>query len=92
MPDNQHRNQPRSQSEIESEWVDKLVGHTILNIRYMSEEEASAMGWDRRPLVLELSNSHVVFAASDDEGNDAGALFGMNPFVVGSDWRAPVMR
>lgn len=66
--------------KIEQHWTDHaektLVGHAIKGVRYLTREEAAALGWFSRPLVIELDNGTLLFAASDDEGNDGGALFG----------------
>lgn len=53
----------------------ELGGHTIVDVRYLSDEECEAMGWYRSCPVLILSNGAAVYPSSDDEGNDAGALF-----------------
>ena len=52
-----------------------LKGRCILGVRYTTSEEAEQCGWLHRSVVLELDNGHLVWPASDDEGNDAGALF-----------------
>ena len=52
-----------------------LVGKKIVNVRYLTEAEQEEMGWFGSPLVLFLDDGTQVFASSDDEGNDAGALF-----------------
>lgn len=52
-----------------------LLGHTIVSVNYMSEENAEQMGWYKRPIVFKLSNGTVCYLSCDDEGNDGGALF-----------------
>lgn len=52
----------------------KLVGRKIVNIRYMTSEEAKGYGYEKRPLVIFLDNGEGIWAQKDDEGNDAGAL------------------
>ena len=52
-----------------------LIGLRVKNVRYMTEGEALAMGWTKRPAVIEFDNGLQVYASADDEGNDGGALF-----------------
>ena len=52
-----------------------LKDRTIAAVRYMSQEEAKSMSWDKRPLVLHLDNGTLLFISRDDEGNDGGSLF-----------------
>lgn len=66
-----------------------LKGKKIAIVRYMSDEEAEAMGWDNRPLVLQFTDGSLLFASSDDEGNNGGALFGQSK--KGEDWTFPVI-
>jgi hypothetical protein len=65
--------------KIEQKWAkvatDLLVGRTIVRARYMSEDERESMGWRSRPVVLQLDDGNMIYASSDDEGNDAGAMF-----------------
>lgn len=65
--------------EIVSYWEDKarlvLTGKRIKAVRYLTEGEASSLGWHSRSVVFELDNGVLVWASADDEGNDAGALF-----------------
>lgn len=60
-------------------WTDiaskQFLGKKIVAVRYMSQEEADEMGWDSRPVVLQLDDGNILFPSRDDEGNDAGALF-----------------
>ena len=52
-----------------------LLGKQITSVRWMTDEEAKDMGWDNRPLCIELDNSMWMFASMDDEGNNGGTLF-----------------
>jgi hypothetical protein len=65
--------------KIEQRWAkvatDLLVGRTIVRARYMSEGERESMGWHSRPVVLQLDDGNMIYSSSDDEGNDAGAMF-----------------
>ena len=55
--------------------ADKLNGRTIAAVRYLTDQEMDMLGWYRKSLVIILDDGHFLFASSDDEGNDAGALF-----------------
>ncbi len=55
-----------------------LVGRKIVAVRWMSADETEAMGWSYRSPILILDNGAFIGAQSDDEGNDAGALFTEN--------------
>ena len=56
-----------------------LVGRRITEVRYLSEAESNALGWDGcRAIVLVLDNGALFFPSSDDEGNRPGALFGQD--------------
>jgi len=55
----------------------QLVGKRIAQIRTLSREELAAEGWEgthKEPRVLVLDDGTVIYALSDDEGNDAGVL------------------
>ena len=52
-----------------------LLGRKIVAVRYLDKEEAEHLGWYGRSVVIELDNGVLVWPSSDDEGNDAGALF-----------------
>ncbi len=64
---------------MEAKWtkkaVDLLLGKKIVAVRYMDDAEAERMGWTNRPVVIQLEGELLIFASSDDEGNDGGALF-----------------
>ena len=51
-----------------------LVGRVIVKVRWMTEEEAAAMYWDKRGPVLQLDDGTLLIATADDEGNNAGVL------------------
>lgn len=55
---------------------DNLVGKKVTAVRYMTDEEVEDMGWNSKALVIQLDDSSIIFPSRDDEGNDAGALFG----------------
>jgi hypothetical protein len=68
----------------EVEWTRRagkaLVGRKIVAVRYMSDDEALRLGWYKRGLVILLDDGSHYFPSADDEGNDAGALFGTSDF------------
>ena len=64
--------------ELRKKWADKfkgLVGRTIVNVRWMTDEERDVAGWDSTPITLQLDDGTLLWPSMDDEGNDAGALF-----------------
>ena len=57
-----------------------IVGQKIKSIRAMTDAEMEREGWSTHhggATVLELVNGTQLFPSSDEEGNDAGALFGL---------------
>lgn len=68
----------KTDEELKLQWADSLkplLGRTIVGIRYMTPEEMDAAGWDRSPVMLILDDGTLFYPSSDDEGNDAGALY-----------------
>ena len=65
-----------------------LVGKKIVSIRWMYEDEVKAMGWHSRAIVMHLDDGSLLYPSRDDEGNDAGALFGQTK--KGDDLGFPV--
>lgn len=65
--------------KIEQRWTaaaqKQLLGRRIVAVRYMKPQEAELLGWHFRPVVLQLDDDNLIFASSDDEGNNPGALF-----------------
>ncbi len=55
-----------------------LVGATITNVAYVSDEDCRKLDWYSAPAVLQLMGkdgiAFEIFAMQDDEGNDGGAL------------------
>jgi len=51
-----------------------LKGKVIKSCRYLQKEECEEMGWYSTPLVIEFSDGTCIFAQSDDEGNNGGAM------------------
>lgn len=54
---------------------DELVGKTIKEVRYMTDEELEMYGWFKRVLVIFFTDGSYMLPSMDDEGNDGGALF-----------------
>lgn len=52
-----------------------LVGKKITNIRYMTEKEKVDWMWSHCAIVIELDDGQELIPWSDDEGNNAGALY-----------------
>jgi len=52
-----------------------LVGKTIKSVRYMTDKEMNDLGWYSKSLVIIFTDGSYIFPSSDDEGNNAGALF-----------------
>lgn len=61
------------------QWTDTarnvLRGKTIVEARYLNDEEMKMMGWYKRPLCFFLNDGTSCILSCDDEGNDGGALF-----------------
>jgi hypothetical protein len=64
---------------------DVLKGRTIVDVRYLNDEEMKMMGWYSRPICFFLDNGVSCILSSDDEGNDGGVLF------YGSDGVLPTL-
>jgi hypothetical protein len=65
---------------------DVLLGRKIVAVQYLSNEERDEIGWYGCPIIMKLDDGTLIYPASDDEGNDAGALHyqkeGDNNFVI----------
>ncbi len=63
----------------EEEWEKKinkfLIGKKISFARYLTQEEAQEIGWDRKGLIIWFSDGSHVMPTMDDEGNGPGAMF-----------------
>jgi len=67
----------------------RLLGRTIVKVRWMLSVEQYDCGWDHAAVVLVLDNGLAVWPAADDEGNDAGALYGID--LDGNNFTLPVI-
>jgi hypothetical protein len=69
----------RNEKELHAYWdsVAKkaLKGKTIVDVRYLNDEEMEMMGWYSRPVCFFLNDGTSCILSSDDEGNDGGVLF-----------------
>lgn len=67
-----------TQAEVRASWEKsikaKLEGRRIVEVRYLTNEEAVDMSWSRASLVIFLDDGSNIVPMSDDEGNDAGAV------------------
>ena len=52
-----------------------LQGRTIVEVRYLTDEEMEDQGWYSRPVAFFLDNGVGCVLSCDDEGNDGGVLF-----------------
>jgi hypothetical protein len=52
-----------------------LLHKRIVNVRYLTQEEADDMGWDERTVAFQTQDGLWFFPSRDDEGNGGGALF-----------------
>jgi len=70
------------EKDINTFWTDiakeVLLGRKIVDVRYMTDDEAEDLGWSYRPVVFHLDDGNLIFASCDAEGNDGGALFTNN--------------
>lgn len=56
----------------------QLLGRKIVAVRYLSLEEATELGWNERPVVIQLDDGNLIYPSQDEEGNGPGALFTNN--------------
>jgi hypothetical protein len=54
--------------------ADQLLGRKIIEVRYMTDAEMAEQYWTSKALVLVLDNGRRIYAASDEEGNEAGVI------------------
>ena len=78
---------------MEKRWTKEaekhLKGKRIVKVRYLSEEEKEQLHWYHRCEVIQFDDGSLLFPSRDDEGNDAGALFGQTS--DGEDYTLPVL-
>jgi hypothetical protein len=65
--------------DVSAHWTkvaqDTLKGKTIVEVRYLNDEEMEMMGWYKRPVCFFLNDGTSCMLSCDDEGNDGGVLF-----------------
>ena len=61
-----------------TEAKEQLMHRQIVDVRYMTREEANDMDWYCRPVVMVLDDGNLIYPSCDDEGNNGGALFTNN--------------
>jgi predicted ribosome-associated RNA-binding protein Tma20 len=68
-----------TKTEVFEKWTKKskevLEGKTIVEVRYMNDQEMEDIGWSSRPIVFFLNDGTYCTLSQDDEGNDGGVLF-----------------
>lgn len=57
-----------------------FVGATVVAVRYATDEEMEAEGWDEYSpmVVMEFDNGAAIYASEDEEGNGPGTLIGID--------------
>ena len=56
--------------------ISKLVGKTITNARWLSEEESENLGFYKRPFMIVFGDDHeYMIPICDDEMNDGGSIY-----------------
>ena len=64
--------------DVESKWTEAakavLLGRTIVEVRYLNDQEMDDLDWESKSLVFKLDNGIECILCSDDEGNDGGTL------------------
>jgi hypothetical protein len=69
----------KTKSEVQNYWTKKskdvLQGRTIVEVRYLNDEEMEDIGWSSRPICFILDDGTYCTLSCDDEGNDGGVLF-----------------
>jgi hypothetical protein len=69
----------KKEMDFDKYWLDEakklLLNKRIVNVRYLTAEEAEDMGWDEKSIAFQTQDGLWFFPSRDDEGNGAGALF-----------------
>jgi hypothetical protein len=79
----------KTKTDVLTHWTQKskevLQGKTIVEVRYLNDDEMEMMGWYKRPVCFFLNDGTSCILSCDDEGNDGGVLF------YGSDGVLPTL-
>lgn len=67
---------------MENRWIKEIseviVGKKIKSVSIMTQEDADDIGYDSRPIIIELEDGTLLYPVSDDEGNDGGSIYTTN--------------
>jgi hypothetical protein len=55
-----------------------LLGRKIIGVRWMTDSQREELGWYSAAVLFMLDDGTLLWPSADDEGNDAGALFGVS--------------
>lgn len=81
--------------KLEKYWTKKaqkvLLGKTIVKVHYLTKKTTDDWGWYKRPIMFTLSDGTQVIAQMDDEGNDGGVLWSLDPQDQQEDLVMPVL-
>lgn len=76
----------QTQNNVQEIWTKRakevLQGKTIVEVRYLNDEEMEMMGWYKRPICFFLNDGTSCILSMDDEGNDGGVLFYGNDGIL----------
>ena len=65
--------------KLKADWTKlaetKLLGRQITRVEYLEVKEAKRLGWNKRPLCLQIDKEAWIWSIMiDNEGNDAGSM------------------
>lgn len=73
----------RNTKQLKKKWsaaISKvLVGKTIKEIRYLTDQEQEQFDWLDSSVVIVFTDGSWIIPMSDDEGNNAGAMMTSDP-------------
>ena len=66
------------ETDLKEKWGKKasdfLVGKTITQVRYLTDQERDGMDFQSSCLAIIFNDNSYIFPMCDDEGNEAGSL------------------
>ena len=65
----------KAEQRVVAQATERLVGRTVVRVRYMLPTETKQMDWPHRSMVLEFDDGTIAYTACDEAENDAGVLF-----------------